>query len=173
MRSVILILVSALFAGCARGPSDSEPPKQEDGKIDLFKVGDKVLERQRAIGFTKLSEPEKAFFCVWNLEGEVYNGGFEQYYHNPSGDYAAEAVGALQAIGATETAMIVKRTNAIFGERGPSPDGATRQRQLIALSDASKKTMTKMDLEYVADSEKIFTLLETYVKANEIAFGRK
>jgi hypothetical protein len=42
-------------------------------------------------GFDGLSHPQKLYFAVGLLEGEVYNGGFQQYFFNDSGSYYAYA----------------------------------------------------------------------------------
>ncbi len=42
---------------------------------------------QNELGFDGLSEPEKLYFSVGLLDGELYNGGFYQYFFNHSGSY--------------------------------------------------------------------------------------
>jgi len=56
----------------------------------------------------KLSESQKLFYINQNLEREVNNGGFNQYFVNSSGDYAHETIGSLKAIGAIKTADILQ-----------------------------------------------------------------
>ena len=38
-------------------------------------------------GFDGLSHPQKLYFAVSLLEGDVYNGGFHQYFFNNAGSY--------------------------------------------------------------------------------------
>src|SRR4051812_12008186 len=61
------------------------------------------------IEWDKMTEPQKVFYCIQELEREVNNGGFNQYFINSSGDYAHEAIKSLQAIGANTTADILQR----------------------------------------------------------------
>ncbi len=49
---------------------------------------------------------------VVELEDEVNNGGFHQFFNNSSGDNTAETIQALEAIGATVVAEILK----VFGK---------------------------------------------------------
>jgi len=56
----------------------------------------------------KLSEPQMMFLINQDLEREVNNGGFNQYFVNTSGEYAHEAVLSLKAIGADKTAAILQ-----------------------------------------------------------------
>jgi Domain of unknown function (DUF4375) len=54
---------------------------------------------QSPTGFDGLSHREKLYFAVGLLEGEVYNGGFHQYFFNNSGSYYSYAEEGLIALG--------------------------------------------------------------------------
>jgi hypothetical protein len=51
----------------------------------------------------ELSEPVRFTYCIGILNGQVMNGGFEQYYDNDYGIFAEETLKALSAIGADLT----------------------------------------------------------------------
>jgi len=53
----------------------------------------------RALGFNSLPGPEKLYFAVCLLEGEIYNGGFDQYFTNSSADYFDYALSGLEKMG--------------------------------------------------------------------------
>jgi hypothetical protein len=137
---------------------------------DLFEVSDFVFDRYAKVGFDKLSPPEKVFVCVWGLEAEVNNGGFDQYYFNSSGDHAQDAEVSLKAIGAKHTAQLVKLGNALFGASGPSPNRAARQKQLDALGDAKTKKMNEIEDEIMKYKDNLEELLRAYVSRNAEAF---
>jgi hypothetical protein len=124
MRAIPLLL-AFLLCGChrtpAEGPAEKERPPVKKDQPDLFKASDFVFDRYAKLGSDKLTTPEKVFVCVWGLEGEVNNGGFDQYYFNSSGDHALDAEESLKAIGAKHTAQLVKQANALFGASSPSP----------------------------------------------------
>ena len=61
-----------------------------------------------------LSKPRQAIYMIWVLEAEVNNGGFNQYYFNPSKQYAEFTPDALQLIGAIKWVDLMKRANHIF-----------------------------------------------------------
>lgn len=65
-------------------------------------------------GFGGLSEPEQLYFAVNLLEREVYNGGFDQYFHNSSSDYYALVLHGLDRIGATQTLELLRRAKQIL-----------------------------------------------------------
>lgn len=86
----------------------------------------------------QLSVRDQTVITVWALIGEVGNGGLSQFYYNSSGDWAFETVDALQRIGATEAAEIVRMTNSDFPPGGPSADFEIRHRQIEALPDGEE-----------------------------------
>jgi hypothetical protein len=57
----------------------------------------------------KLTEPQKQFYYNQSLEREINNGGFNQYFINPSGDFAHQTIQSLKAIGANTTADILQK----------------------------------------------------------------
>jgi hypothetical protein len=55
----------------------------------------------------------RATYLTRIVEGEVCNGGFNQYYFNPSGKFASDAVGAFEYFGARELAVLMAAANAV------------------------------------------------------------
>ncbi|NCU26064.1 DUF4375 domain-containing protein [Candidatus Nomurabacteria bacterium] len=62
----------------------------------------------------KLSHAERIFYLNDELESEVNNGGFSQFFYNSSGDHANETTGSLIAIGADQTAGIFRKALTAF-----------------------------------------------------------
>ena len=44
----------------------------------------------------KLNSSQRVLLIIENLEREINNGGFDQFYWNSSGDYAMETINALK-----------------------------------------------------------------------------
>jgi len=59
--------------------------------------------------FARQSLPQKVFSAIWEVESEVNNGGFSQYFSNHSAESASFIVQALETIGAPRTANICNR----------------------------------------------------------------
>lgn len=55
-----------------------------------------------------LSGPQQIFYFNQNLEMEINNGGFNQYFFNSYGDFAHETVLSLKAINANKMAGILQ-----------------------------------------------------------------
>jgi uncharacterized protein DUF4375 len=143
-------LIIFLFLGCSPSkeggaPVTGKPLLPEGVDIDLFKVSEAVWARESKYGFGELSEPERTFLCVWNLEAEVNNGGFDQFFVNSAGDYARETPGALRVVGATEMASIVERAMTPFGEGGPPRDRDKRLKAMESISKKAEKAWGKLD----------------------------
>jgi hypothetical protein len=164
------LLLDFPLCGCRRptavGSAEKVRPLVKKDQPDLFKVCDFVFHRYAKLGYDKLTTPEKVFVCVWGLDGEVNNGGFDQYYFNSSGDHALDAEESLTAIGAKQTAQLVEQANALFGASGPSPDRAARQLQLDALGEARTKKMNEIDEEFMKSKDNLEELLRAYVSRN-------
>lgn len=68
---------------------------------------------------------------VGSLEAEVNNGGFDQFFFNSLSDRTPEIIQALELIGASRTADIVKRAAAKFPAGMPPSEWAKRQDLLV------------------------------------------
>jgi hypothetical protein len=178
MRFIPLLPTFLLLCGCDRTPAErpgekEKPPVKED-RLDMFKISDRVFDRYMKLGYEKLSPEEKVFQCVWGLEAEVNNGGFNQFYFNSAGDHAADTVKSLEVIGANHTANLVRQANACFGKAEPSTDRFARQKQLLALEDAGKsKEMENITNEFLKYKDPLGKMLEAYVAKNAEAFRPK
>ena len=76
------------------------------------------------------SEEEKTYFCVCLVEGAVYNGGFDQFFHNGAGDYYSLALDGLVQIEATQSVQILKEAaDVLFGSSRP-PDNQSERWQI-------------------------------------------
>ena len=62
----------------------------------------------------KLTEEEKTIVYIEELEREVNNGGFSQFFFNISGNFTEEIINALKIIGSTTFTEIVEKAIAQF-----------------------------------------------------------
>lgn len=114
--------------------------------------------------FEELTPPEQVFLCVWELESEVNNGGFDQYFSNSSGDYARHVEAALVAIGAKRMQKIVRQAIETVGEEVLAEDQEHRQERLLALDDERKERLEKIDQLFFAYPDNVTRLLFDYVQ---------
>lgn len=68
-------------------------------------ICDEVIQNDWKNAYTKVKALPKGFqhiYSLWVLEGEVNNGGFNQYFFNSSGQFVDEAYDGCIAIGAAK-----------------------------------------------------------------------
>lgn len=100
-----------------------------------FKAVDKFHQcRWAELGFEGLAEAEKRYVGIFWVSGDVSNGGFDQYFHNSSGDLAPYALSGLQEVGASATAALLAEAMALIPD-GYIVDQDVRQQRLARIPD--------------------------------------
>jgi hypothetical protein len=125
-------------------------------------------------GLSQFSIAEQRYFAVSLLEGEVYNGGFDQFFWNSSGDYYTLAVAGLEEIGASSSLVIVKKAaETVFGTSGPPADQARRcaimgskVRRLSEVSTRFRQAsrLERLDKEFCEDPDGLGKRLDAYAE---------
>jgi hypothetical protein len=124
------------------------------------------------VDFAQQSDPQKVFSTIWALEGEVNNGGFEQYFFNHSGETANYAPMALRTVGAMQCAAIVERALSTVSEEPLPLDTEQRREFMDALCDDVSETLDQLDQEFYTYPEELTKLLFAYVNTHPEVFGR-
>lgn len=65
------------------------------------------------------NKSRQAIYMIWVLEGEVNNGGYNQFYFNSSGQFYKHLPDVLRYIGASKFADLTKRANETFEKENP------------------------------------------------------
>jgi hypothetical protein len=120
----------------------------------------------------KLSHAERVFYVVYQLEGEVNNGGFSQYLFNSSGNFANEIVEALREIGANKTADICDKALSALGGKIPE-DWELRQEKLESMiTDEVDTILSKCDNEFYSYPDNLEELNYKFIEINRNQFTR-
>lgn len=188
MKTLIVLLIAvvlvAVLIACARkthtDPSESVGSNQSetgdvfadlDGLDLIFALQEKISKKEAVSGWSGLSDPERIFVCVEDVEAEVNNGGFHQYFFNSAGDHAQEASAAFEAIGARHTARIVRDACAVFPDGQPPEIREERQELLEQLGEDALSRLGELDDSFYEYQDNIEELLVKFVRANQSAFG--
>jgi hypothetical protein len=113
-----------------------EEKKRRDSPGDRFwrSLVDRV--HRTPEGYGGLTEAEQVYFAVCVLEGEVYNGGFEQYFFNSSADYYARAVDGLTEMGAVQSlSLLLEAKQVLFGSTPMPSTESDRFAVLLGIAD--------------------------------------
>lgn len=92
-----------------------------------------------------LSFPARTLYLVGVMDGEIYNGGFHQYFSNSSGKYAHETLECLVQLGALEAAGLLRAAMSAFPARRVPADRSERN---AALDDVPPKDLDALDKKY-------------------------
>jgi hypothetical protein len=115
------------------------------------------------VSYNELTEAEKVFVSVWELESEVNNGGFLQYFSNSSGDNAANCAWALEKIGALKVVALAKQALSVFENGNPSADSTIRQSQVQNFSGEQKEFLDELDQQFFKYPDNLTKLLHDFV----------
>jgi hypothetical protein len=117
-------------------------------------------------GFAGLSEPEKQYFAVGILHGDVFNGGFDQYFFNSSGSYYQHAVAGLEKMGANQACALLQRAkHVLFGFDEVPVDTASRRAKLIAHGSSSRTARLELlDHLYWEDPDELALKVAAFAK---------
>jgi hypothetical protein len=96
------------------------------------------------------------------LEGEVNDGGFDQFFYNSAGDETAEVIQALETIGAVKMADIVRRAAGRFPGGMPPKDRFERQDLLLDTVSPKSDAFRDLDEEFYAYPENLSALRSQY-----------
>lgn len=181
---VILTLVS-VFSSCALNQPSQIIGTEQKGDVltmeHIWKIEDPtdfvvalsqyIAEKcQYGDDMTVLSEPERVFYIAQELEAEVNNGGFSQFFYNSSGDFSNELVSVFSEIGAQATAAICQKAIAAFGCDIPA-DRDEREELLDDMeSDVFDEILNECDNAFYNYEDDLTALNYEYVIKNKESF---
>ena len=118
------------------------------------------------VGFESLSDDERMYFAVGLLDGEVYNGGFDQYLWNSSSTYYSYAERALMELRAHECLRLLHEAiDLAFGDRRFPEDGEERRALLQSLeSPKLSEALERLDQAYWKDPDGLAERLERFAR---------
>ena len=129
----------------------------------LHPITNAAFDRYAITPFNHLSETEQTVILIRSLQGEVSNGGFDQFYYNSSGDFAAETVVALERIGAKRIAAVVAESNRLFPTQPPPSERSVRIAELDGFTDEMTEAWDHLEREFYSDPDELDELLLAYL----------
>jgi Domain of unknown function (DUF4375) len=144
-------------------------PTKNQILISLSESGKTSLLKEE---FARQTVPQKVFSAIWELESEVNNGGFSQYFVNSSAETTPFIVEALKTVGAREAAAICERAIlAAFPAEIPSSEQAIRS-AAVDFPDEVLNQLENLDQEFFSYPDDLTDLLFRYVSKHPDEFGR-
>jgi hypothetical protein len=141
----------------------------DEYRVDSLLVALEQALNQKAedIGEQDLSDEERIVLAVEALEREVNNGGFSQFFANPSGEYTPIIVNSLLCIGCPETANITSGAINALGTQDFSPEALDAA--LESENEERDEQLDECDGLYSGTGEDIAGRLFEFVRAHQDA----
>jgi hypothetical protein len=117
-----------------------------------------------------LTDSQRNFYYNQNLEREVNNGGFNQYFINSSGAFAHETINSLRVIGANHTADILQSAIDQFpGKKVPS--NRDERIDLVGrIEETANEKWEELDQKFFEYKDNLNSLNIEYVKKYRTEF---
>lgn len=145
---------------------ENKTVKEHDFPYDVYELILSKVESSIWPDYSTLTQSEQYVLMVIDFEGQINNGGFDQYYYNSYGDNALETVDALRAIGANETAELLLESFEVFPATTSSQIREERWAQLEALSEPKNEKLSALDDKFYEYPNDLADLLTSYIKSN-------
>ena len=170
------VFISSLFFANANAQTEFDLEKVlkiEKRDLIVMKI-DTYLNSKSEYGdnIEKLNPFQRTFLFVENLEREINNGGFNQFYFNSSGNFSQETMNALLEIRAEKTAEIVKKANSEFKSGTVPKDRIERQNELELIEGKAKKNWNKCNSKFYEYQDNLTELLIAFVIKNKSEFKK-
>ncbi len=121
------------------------------------------------VSFAQQNQAQKVFSAIWELESQVNNGGFDQYFRSSDTEEILYAPLALGAIGALRCRAIVETAFSVLGAMPLTQEG--RAEALDALPQTSEQALDAADAEFFAYPDNLTELLFDFVSRRPETFG--
>ena len=156
----------------------------EEEKEDLiYYFTQKIRQRDNygEASFQKMPEVLQVTYLINELETEVNNGGFLQFFTNSSGQYSLETLEALKVIGAEHNRGLLEKAFKILLEHNESPENLNEKINSKKLhesfnssdfyeNDELLEEMHKLDLEFYEYTEDISKLKMDFFEKSSSEF---
>ncbi|WP_431213987.1 DMP19 family protein [Puia sp. P3] len=106
------------------------------------------------------NKARRSVFVAWQLDAEVSNGGFSQFFYNPSGKFYPLVPESLKYVGASLLADLTRRAN------------KTYEQQLENSKSSKGDSLNEYDKAYhqLTKKESLEKMLVDFVRAHKSAF---
>ena len=126
----------------------------------LFAIAEDIGSKPMA----SLSPAQQTFKMVWELEAEVNNGGFDQYFLNSSGRNAPRVEAALRSIGAGKCADIAARAfETVSATDLDWSNDTRRQAHMDNMAASAEDALSALDEKFFDYPDALSELLAKFV----------
>ncbi|WP_425628424.1 DMP19 family protein [Vibrio neptunius] len=119
----------------------------------------------------RLSTEARLVYLVWNLDGEIHNGGFDQLFVNSLGDHCSEILLYLRGLNSKSSESLLRAAMSHFPDSEVPKDRQTRVSLWLSISESEEvgEALEALDLEFYEYKDNLSGLLDDFVCANKSA----
>lgn len=172
MKSLIgTLFISILLINCNSVSKLDKILALEDQTDIVIEIGQMLWKKsENDHDFESLNKHEKNVIFIEMLEGQVNNGGFDQYFFNSSGDYVHETLSALEEIKAPITADIFDQAVKAFPVFPIPKDIEKRRKFMEKLPKEIFEKWAALDDKFYDYPENLSELVIEFVKTHRDKF---
>ena len=119
----------------------------------------------------RLPAGTKAVYTTWLVDIEVNNGGFNQFFFNPYGQYAGLALAGYELLGAEDYAAVMRAAIATHEAERETIAPYYEARTLEAFSESYQHTgLAEVDQRYYALGDRIYDVWANFARSRAELF---
>ena len=119
-----------------------------------------------------LTPGQRALWALWVVDGEVANGGFEQFFFNSSGSLMDESIDSAERVGADHHAQILRQAAALYPNSEVPEDRDERERLLQSFPKSADRTLRALADRWYARDGELEQKMVAYVEGHPDEFFR-
>ena len=128
----------------------------------FFEFFDRWQVEDQSRPFDLLTIKERTVVVLHYLVSEVFNGGFEQWITNPTGEHTGETIAALRRIRADNIRRMVEEVLSYLPGGTPATDQDDRFAQMETLSEEASARIYELDGEFDQEAPELYRLIRVY-----------
>jgi hypothetical protein len=118
----------------------------------------------------RLNEAQMVFFFNQNLEREINNGGFNQYFRNSSGDFANKTINSLEAIKAITTVEILRKAINQFPNNNVPTERKDRSELVDQIEEKANPIWEQLDQKFFEYADNLNALNIDFIRLHKDKF---
>jgi hypothetical protein len=132
---------------------------------------EEMSDEPRTAAIRELPPGTRAIYTTWLVDTEVNNGGFNQFFFNPSGKFAGLALAGYELLGAEEYAGVMRAAIATFESERETLARYYAAETLEAFSESYRHTsLGEIDQRYYSLGDHIYNVWAVFAKTRTDLF---
>jgi len=134
----------------------------------VLAVEQAITQKRARLGDSHISDAEWVVLSVEALEREANNGGYHQFFFNPSNEFVGRIENDLRRIGWTEVADLTSQ--AIAALELPELVPSAIQDRVVVEDDRLEEALNDLDAAYYTLAEDVALRLLIFIRENRESF---